>query len=55
LGAAGLPGIISIRTDKIIPYVIGMAISFTIAFAVTIVLAKRADKKAANPSQKKTA
>lgn len=45
LGAAGLPGIISIKPDSIISYIIGMAISFAVAFAVTIVLAKRDGKK----------
>ena len=48
LGAAGLPGIISIRPDKIVPYIIGMAVAFAVAFTVTIVLAKRAAKKEAN-------
>jgi PTS system, sucrose-specific IIBC component len=45
LGAAGLPGIISIRPDSIAPYVIGMVISFIVAFVTTIILAKRAAKK----------
>lgn len=45
LGAAGLPGIISIKPDSIISYIIGMAISFAVAFAVTIILAKRDGKK----------
>lgn len=44
MGAAGLAGVISIRPDTMVPYIIGMAISFAIAFAVTIVLAKRAAK-----------
>ena len=48
LGAAGLPGIISIRTGDVTPYVIGMLISFVTAFALTLVLAARANKKAAN-------
>lgn len=51
LGAAGLPGIISIRPDSIVPYVIGMVISFIVAFVTTIILAKRAAKK--NKQQKK--
>ncbi|MCM3735194.1 sucrose-specific PTS transporter subunit IIBC [Bacillus cytotoxicus] len=55
LGAAGLPGIISIRPDCIIPYVIGMVISFIIAFAATLILAKRAEKKGSNSSQKEAA
>lgn len=46
LGAAGIPGIISIRPDTIISYIIGMAIAFITAFIVTIVLAKRDEKKA---------
>jgi PTS system sucrose-specific IIC component len=46
LGAAGIPGIISIRPDTIISYIIGMAIAFTVAFIVTLVLAKRDEKKA---------
>ncbi len=46
LGAAGLPGIISIKTDTIIYYVIGMAISFVIAYGVTFMLAKKEMKKA---------
>jgi PTS system sucrose-specific IIC component len=41
LGAAGLPGIISIRTGDVSPYVIGMLISFATAFALTLVLAAR--------------
>ncbi|WP_028400324.1 sucrose-specific PTS transporter subunit IIBC [Ectobacillus panaciterrae] len=55
LGAAGLPGIISIKPGTIVFYVIGMAISFAVSFAVTIVLAKRADKKTVNPSQREAA
>ncbi|OMP68355.1 sucrose-specific PTS transporter subunit IIBC [Domibacillus epiphyticus] len=45
LGAAGLPGIISIHHSSILQYIIGMVISFAIAFVVTIVLAKRDAKK----------
>ncbi|VBB09826.1 phosphotransferase system eiib cysteine phosphorylation site [Lucifera butyrica] len=41
LGAAGLPGIISIRPDGIFHYVIGMAISFTVAFSLTLLLARK--------------
>jgi len=41
LGAAGLPGIISIRTDCIIHYITGMAISMLATFALTLMLAKR--------------
>lgn len=46
LGAAGLPGIISIRPDTIVSYIIGMAIAFVVAFVVTIILAKRDLKRA---------
>lgn len=46
LGAAGIPGIISIRPGSIISYIIGMAVAFAVAFIVTIVLAKRDEKKA---------
>lgn len=45
LGAAGLPGIISIKPGSIISYIIGMAIAFAVAFAVTMVLGKREEKK----------
>ncbi|WP_059104759.1 sucrose-specific PTS transporter subunit IIBC [Shouchella shacheensis] len=45
LGAAGIPGIISIRPDSMISYVICMAISFAAAFLLTILLAKRQAKK----------
>lgn len=58
LGAAGLPGIISIRTGDVTPYVIGMAISFTAAFSLTIILGKRAQaksKKQAKVMQQATA
>ncbi|WCE31774.1 sucrose-specific PTS transporter subunit IIBC [Vibrio sp. SCSIO 43137] len=48
LGAAGLPGIISIRPDSITVYVIGMAISFALSFALTVVLGSRQKKKQAN-------
>lgn len=47
LGAAGLPGIISIRTGDVTPYVIGMAISFITAFALTVLLGARAKAKQA--------
>ncbi|MCP1491308.1 PTS system sucrose-specific IIC component [Peribacillus frigoritolerans] len=55
LGAAGLPGIISIKTDTIIFYIIGMAISFAVAFIATFSLAKRTDKKDAALSRKEAA
>lgn len=45
LGAAGLPGVISIKADSIVSYIIAMAISFAVAFAVTMFLAKRDGKK----------
>jgi len=45
MGAAGLPGIISIKPDSIPFYCIGMAISIVIAFMLTIILAKRDAKK----------
>jgi PTS system sucrose-specific IIC component len=45
LGAAGLPGIISIRPTDITYYVIGMAISFALSFALTIVLGARQNAK----------
>lgn len=52
LGAAGIPGIISIRADSIIPYVIGMAISFAATFTLTFVFSKqrRFQAAAANPA-----
>jgi PTS system sucrose-specific IIC component len=45
LGAAGLPGVISIKPGTITFYVVGMLISCTVAFIVTFVLGKRAAKK----------
>ncbi|MEY2194471.1 sucrose-specific PTS transporter subunit IIBC [Neobacillus sp. BF23-41] len=45
MGAAGLPGIISIKPGTITFYIIGMAISFATAFLVTIILGKRDAKK----------
>jgi PTS system sucrose-specific IIC component len=41
LGAAGLPGIISINPAKLSYYIIGMAISFIIAFGLTYALGVR--------------
>ncbi|AJQ25429.1 sucrose-specific PTS transporter subunit IIBC [Pelosinus fermentans] len=41
LGTAGVPGIISIRPDSVLHYMIGMAISFIVAFGLTIVLSKK--------------
>jgi sucrose PTS system EIIBCA or EIIBC component len=45
LGAAGLPGIISINPDKITYYVIGMLISFAVAFGLTFALGIRQSSK----------
>ena len=45
LGAAGLPGIISIRPEDVTPYVIGMLISFAMSFVLTVVLDIRAKRK----------
>jgi sucrose PTS system EIIBCA or EIIBC component len=45
MGAAGLPGIISIKPGTITFYILGMAISFATAFLVTIILGKRDAKK----------
>ena len=44
-GAEGLPGIISIRPDSMINYIIGMAISMGVAVVSTIILAKTTAKK----------
>ncbi|MFT9598269.1 sucrose-specific PTS transporter subunit IIBC [Mesobacillus sp.] len=55
LGAAGLPGIISISPASIVPYIIGMGIAFAVAFVVTIVLAKRDQKKMINSGAKDAA
>lgn len=46
-GAAGLPGIISIRPDSMVNYIIGMAISMSVAVVSTIILAKFMKKKEA--------
>lgn len=48
LGAAGLPGIISIVPDKLGYYIAGMAISFVVAFGLTLVLGAREQIKSAN-------
>ena len=48
LGAAGLPGVISIVPDKLGYYVAGMAISFAVAFGLTLVLGARERIKNAN-------
>lgn len=44
-GPAGLPGIIVIRPQSMIHYIIGMVISFGVTFAVTIILSKVTTKK----------
>lgn len=44
-GPAGLPGIIAIRPQSMIHYVIGMVISFIVAFVATIILSKVTTKK----------
>lgn len=41
LGAAGLTGIISIRPDRLVPFIIGMVISFAVSFLLTIILSRR--------------
>ncbi|WP_242654515.1 sucrose-specific PTS transporter subunit IIBC, partial [Clostridium butyricum] len=46
-GAAGLPGIISIRPDSMVNYIIGMAISMSVAVVSTIILANFMNKKKA--------
>jgi PTS system sucrose-specific IIC component len=45
LGAAGLPGIISINPEKIGYYVVGMVISFAVAFGLTLMLGMREKAK----------
>lgn len=45
LGAAGIPGIISIRPSDSSVFMIGMLISFCVTFALTFVLQKRAERK----------
>lgn len=47
LGAAGLPGIISIAPDKIGYYIVGMVIAFATAFVLTVVLSMRDKAKQA--------
>jgi len=46
-GPAGLPGIIAIRPQSMMPYVIGMVISFVVTFGATILFAKANEKKKA--------
>lgn len=45
MGAAGIPAIISLKAQTVIPFVIRMIITFISAFIVTMVLAKREAKK----------
>ena len=44
-GAAGLPGIISIRPTSIVNYIIAMILSMVVAVVSTIVIAKFMNKK----------
>ena len=46
-GAAGLPGIISIRPQSMVNYIIGMVISMAVTFIATVMLAKFMNKKEA--------
>lgn len=53
MGAAGLPGIISIRPESMTLYVLGMLISMVSACVFTFLLSKREDRKLRmNPSRK---
>lgn len=45
LGAAGLPGIISISPEHIGYYIVGMIIAFITAFVLTVVLGMREQVK----------
>lgn len=45
LGAAGLPGIVSIKPESMGMYIVGMIISICIAFVLTLILGKRAVAK----------
>ncbi len=51
LGAAGIPGIISIRPNNFTHFILGMLISFAVAFTLTLVLGARANKKAVNEAK----
>jgi PTS system sucrose-specific IIC component len=55
LGAAGLPGIISIRPDSITVFVLGMLISFGLSFALTVILGMRNKAKTTTKAPAKTA
>ncbi|MFZ7267068.1 sucrose-specific PTS transporter subunit IIBC [Avibacterium avium] len=46
LGAAGFLGIPSIKPDSLAMYSVGMVISFTVAFTLSVILVKRAQAKA---------
>ena len=48
LGAAGFLGIPSIKPDSLAMYSIGMLISFSVAFSISLVMVKRAQSKAKN-------
>ncbi|RBW70796.1 sucrose-specific PTS transporter subunit IIBC [Bacillus taeanensis] len=45
LGAAGLPGIISIQGKSIFHYIIGMVLAFAVSFLLTLFLSKRYEQK----------
>jgi len=51
LGAAGLPGIISIRPEDMKYYVIGMIISFVVSFGITIALGQKHKSKQAGSAK----
>lgn len=55
LGAAGLPGIISITPASIGFYILSMAVAIIVAFSATVILAKRDQKKAATSNNKQAA
>ena len=40
LGAAGIPGIISIGAQYLTPYIVGMVIAFAVTFSLTLILAR---------------
>ena len=47
LGAAGFLGVASIKPDSLAMYLIGMVISFAVAFVLSVILGKRAQAKKA--------
>ncbi|QKS70507.1 PTS sucrose transporter subunit IIBC [Paenalkalicoccus suaedae] len=55
LGAAGLPGIISIRAESIVHFIIGMAISFTVTVILTYLFSKRKKNQIANQEEQQAA